>query len=460
MNKVKMDKMERYDAIIIGAGFSGMLCGALLSGYGKRVLVVERSNYIGGRVAKKSISKWGWGKSRERISYGPHIFPAKGHAEDVLNDLGIINKIKLRKLILPKFYKNGEFLAFPGCILNPFEVLGFLLRLSKVLKIKEIFAFLKIGLIAAIESETDLIREYERMSCHEFLKRNGINSTNGRQIIAGIIGGYCFNDDIRTCPALDLLINLKLFIKGILSIGTIMYDINGGYNSILVKLEEIIKKNKGRLLLGKEAKFIGKNESIEGILIDDKKIFGNVLIFTGTPKQFAAVLTQSRRDPSFLNEYNSIGEARVIDFIVSSKKRVHHENTTWISIFSKNFGYVIIDEETKAKAPYVYHVCIISHNKTKINRIAESMKNDFKKFGARLGFNFGESVLQNLMVELVGYGVEKNISLPYSKRSKLKTPYKNLYWIGDSKGLTVGTDGCAYSTIRLVKELLNPPLNQ
>ena len=39
---------NRYDAIIIGAGLSGLTVGAILSGYeGKRVLLLEREEFLG-----------------------------------------------------------------------------------------------------------------------------------------------------------------------------------------------------------------------------------------------------------------------------------------------------------------------------------------------------------------------------------------------------------------------------
>ncbi|MBU3917862.1 FAD-dependent oxidoreductase [bacterium] len=42
---------NRYDAIIIGAGLSGLTVGAILSGYeGKRVLLLEREEFLGGRL--------------------------------------------------------------------------------------------------------------------------------------------------------------------------------------------------------------------------------------------------------------------------------------------------------------------------------------------------------------------------------------------------------------------------
>ena len=41
--------IDRYDAIIIGAGHNGLVCAAYLAKAGRKVLVVERSDQVGGR---------------------------------------------------------------------------------------------------------------------------------------------------------------------------------------------------------------------------------------------------------------------------------------------------------------------------------------------------------------------------------------------------------------------------
>ena len=40
--------MEAFDAIIIGSGHNGLICGSYLARMGMKVLVVERNNRIGG----------------------------------------------------------------------------------------------------------------------------------------------------------------------------------------------------------------------------------------------------------------------------------------------------------------------------------------------------------------------------------------------------------------------------
>ena len=45
--------MPRYDVIIVGAGAAGLVCGALLAKAGKRVAIVEKHRYLGGRAMER-----------------------------------------------------------------------------------------------------------------------------------------------------------------------------------------------------------------------------------------------------------------------------------------------------------------------------------------------------------------------------------------------------------------------
>ena len=47
--------MENWDAIVIGAGISGMCAASLLAGAGKRVLVLEKQDQIGGRATTLNV---------------------------------------------------------------------------------------------------------------------------------------------------------------------------------------------------------------------------------------------------------------------------------------------------------------------------------------------------------------------------------------------------------------------
>ena len=52
--------MARYDVVVIGAGLGGLTAGAILARAGRKVLVIERSNSVGGAASsyKVAISSW------------------------------------------------------------------------------------------------------------------------------------------------------------------------------------------------------------------------------------------------------------------------------------------------------------------------------------------------------------------------------------------------------------------
>ena len=59
----------KYDALIVGAGFAGAVCAERLASAGKRVLVVDKRNHIGGNAFDC------YDEHGVLIHpYGPHIF--------------------------------------------------------------------------------------------------------------------------------------------------------------------------------------------------------------------------------------------------------------------------------------------------------------------------------------------------------------------------------------------------
>ena len=50
-------KPQSYDCIIIGAGHNGLAAGLVLARNGRRVLVLEKNNYVGGMGGTREILK-------------------------------------------------------------------------------------------------------------------------------------------------------------------------------------------------------------------------------------------------------------------------------------------------------------------------------------------------------------------------------------------------------------------
>jgi len=74
--------MQSYDAIIIGAGFTGLFTGALLANRGKKVLLLDKLPYTGGRAGCITYK-------RHVLDDGAHMPSEAGHVEKIFEQLGL-----------------------------------------------------------------------------------------------------------------------------------------------------------------------------------------------------------------------------------------------------------------------------------------------------------------------------------------------------------------------------------
>src|ERR1700676_4921645 len=82
--------MARYDVVVIGAGLGGLTAGAILAREGRKVLVIERSNSVGGAASSyKSGDLCVEGSLHETSD--PHHPRDPKH--DVLTRAGVIDKV-------------------------------------------------------------------------------------------------------------------------------------------------------------------------------------------------------------------------------------------------------------------------------------------------------------------------------------------------------------------------------
>ena len=89
----------KYDAIVIGAGHNGLICAAYLCRAGKKVLVVERRNIIGGATATEEV------------------FPGY-HVSTASYVMSMMQKKVIAELELPKY---GWKMIPMDCLFTPFE---------------------------------------------------------------------------------------------------------------------------------------------------------------------------------------------------------------------------------------------------------------------------------------------------------------------------------------------------
>src|SRR6195952_2299602 len=82
--------MAPYDVIVIGAGLGGLTTGAILAREGRKVLVIERSNSVGGAASSYKSGELFVEGSLHETSDPQHVRDPK---HDVLTRAGVIDKV-------------------------------------------------------------------------------------------------------------------------------------------------------------------------------------------------------------------------------------------------------------------------------------------------------------------------------------------------------------------------------
>src|SRR4051794_2188343 len=83
--------MARYDVVVIGAGLGGLTAGAILARAGRKVLMVERSNSVGGAASSYKSGDLFVEGSLHESSDPQHKSDPK---HDVLTRAGVIDAVK------------------------------------------------------------------------------------------------------------------------------------------------------------------------------------------------------------------------------------------------------------------------------------------------------------------------------------------------------------------------------
>src|SRR3954447_2997708 len=84
-------RMARYDVVVVGAGLGGLTSGAILARAGRKILVVERSNSVGGAASSYKSGDLFVEGSLHETSDPQHNHDPK---HDVLTRAGVIDAVK------------------------------------------------------------------------------------------------------------------------------------------------------------------------------------------------------------------------------------------------------------------------------------------------------------------------------------------------------------------------------
>lgn len=292
-----VDFSRRYDVIVIGAGLEGLLCAALLSKHGKRVVVLEEAPVPGG--ASFHIDRSGY-----TFLKGPNLFlgfERDGLYDRLFNLLGLSLSILKREGVMFQKSQPPLQIVLPNHRLDYFAEIGDLLEELKREfpdEIQEIKAFwsemgrweelIRPRMQQAHRGRPNTIPEWinelrKRMRYYsairtlrrhrgdEFLQRHrlGRDVERGLELFLLIFNGKT----LLEANGLDLVHLLGLIQREIITI-------SGGIPQVVTLLVKVIQENQGEVIYGHPvAELIVKHRSVDGVrAADGECIHGSAIV--------------------------------------------------------------------------------------------------------------------------------------------------------------------------------------
>ncbi|HUV42888.1 MAG TPA: FAD-dependent oxidoreductase, partial [Patescibacteria group bacterium] len=280
---------------IIGAGIIGLTAGYQLSRKGHQITIFEKEKFSGGLAAGFKKKNWGW----HLDFFYHHLFTSDDHAKNLIKELELEKKLFYLR---PKtsIFKNKRIYQFD----SPFSALRFPpINLPNRLRTGLITLFLKINprwQNLEKNKASSWLKKYYGREVYKTLWQPLLKSKFGHQIEK---------------------VSMAWFWARIKKRSARLGYLEGGFQTLIDKLEEEIKNKGGKIYLNQEIKSLNEIKSFDKIIISapTNKFFPK----TKLPKMLGA-----------------------ISLILELKKKFLEENTYWLNINEEGFPFVAVVEQT------------------------------------------------------------------------------------------------------------------
>lgn len=453
------------DVLIVGAGFTGLVAGALISERCETV-VVDRNCFVGGRAATRTPREWGWcGVDDYLVDFGHHVFATNNYLEWAIERTGA-GKFFRRVLIgMPYYYRDGGFHRPPVSFFEKLRAYPFLSLRSKL----KINGFLKyVERVSYKEVEEKWFYRPLRDLYDEF----GFDEGARELFTDGFAAGYQTVTYEDRNSAGDLILCMKAFLKGVKRHRTPIFGVERGVGRIAEAFRRIIKGNGGRVVLGKKVEKIRvRDGSVEGVVLDDGKFIGakrvllaapvyNLLdLVDDLPSEYAERLREARRHATSL--FLIYGGAR--------RPLLDRPIGTWVLVpktEARNLDsyYLVyeVDRRMRQAPDGKYLVSFAAMPRPEDLKDREALMRRMEEDMGRVfpGFDFDRDLEWKVGVYFpVVDGLERTVDFYGERRFGPETPIKGLCVAGDSAyELSSGVDGCASSAIFAAEKILGERL--
>jgi prolycopene isomerase len=260
---------EKFDAIVVGAGFGGATCAALLSRRGLRTLLIDKNAVPGGKAM--TVGKSGFRYDLWPIVGGPSL---NSRFAEALQELEMTDRVEIltpkQSNVLMYPDKSGKYNAFVGSAVPDPESSGAALQLLGLSgeDLPEVLRLL--GDIAAATPEQ--IRELDDVTFAEFLSRYRLPQSIVSYL--GMQANIIFVVPIDLLAASEMIRVLQDFGAG----GAGRYH-SGGFGRMAEVFCEAVEQYGGRVQLGSRVEQISvESGAVKGVVTDQESFEAPIVV--------------------------------------------------------------------------------------------------------------------------------------------------------------------------------------
>ena len=462
---------ECYDAVIVGAGISGLSTGALLSKKGYKILVLDKKPYIGGRASTIALSALINGNSAKfvpewtaedvegeflntPINYGFHVVVPGGFLERLLYEIDVLKDIELKGLDSHVFYfeRSNRWIRVPEKI-NPRGLLSFYKDLSSELGLsfREQLRLLR-TLVPPLLQDTDIIIDkYKNTSTLQFLREIGIDRKSVLDFVKVLSKAYSMMPSLEKHPLCEIIVNLKQLVGSLAKKQATMYDVIGGFGQISEKLKECVEEGGNDIKLNSNVIVLEiTGDRIHGVHYTDSSGYTHSVktenvVFTGTYHELGRLLRDSGYETEEVESFLNVDPQLILTLFIGAHNSIFDgKDPSLLHLFRKGGRNFSVSAEHRCIPGFpfrVYSAYLLDSELTTDDALS-CLSSIFE----RTGFN-KDNIRFVLQVPMIGYGRRRTIN-----RNETIPSIDNLYYVGDSNNYLTGIEGCVKSAVQLVNE--------
>jgi len=442
---MKQQRKKSYDAIVVGGGISGILSALALYKEGKKVIIIEKSNIIGGNCRTYEIDGY-------HVDTGPHAIT------NLLNG-PLRELIKKYFTVIPRFFPINTYYVRDNQKLQEFPLTLLQLAYFDILPKRE--RLIMSGAMIDAVANSSLNKDVLKKSVYDYMKKYNPSEKTNRLIDA--ISYFLSGKSMKETPTWRMLGgsgyvdennngkkgHLKKFIKFAKHNYSSQGYPLGGIQSITDCALNSIQKEKVVLNLNeKVVKFIIEDNAIKGVQTDKNIYHANVVVYSGFMKDIPNLT--DNLDKKYKTELLKLKQTKSLTLWLGLNKKLPEisyigsemyfdTDTPYWAVPVSNF-----DSHLAPKNKQLIGFTTVIENKDTEERI-DKLKNSI--------FEAIPNIKKNIEFEHIQITIPEKAAVSTGvKFPSPKSPIKNLYLVGtDTDMRSMGITRASYSVIEALK---------